>query len=67
MWMGRVIRFNSLYMMKHFSVDALNFLFFALASDSLIKMCLAVSLFGFIIIEAYLTSWIHRFMYFTKF
>ena len=54
-------------MMKHFSVDALNFLFFALASDSLIKMCLAVSLFGFIIIEAYLTSWIHRFMYFTKF
>ena len=58
---------NALYMMKHFSVDALSFLSFALAFDSLIKMCLAVSLFGFIILEAYLTSWIHRFMYFTKF
>ena len=54
-------------MMKHFSVDALNFLPFALAFDKMIKMCLAVSLFGFIILEAYLTSWIHRFIYFTKF
>lgn len=35
---------NALYMMKHFSfVDALNFLSFALAFDSLIRICLAVS------------------------
>ena len=54
-------------MMKDFSVDALNFLSFALAFDSLIKMCLAVTLFGFIILEAYLPSWIHWFTYFTKF
>ena len=39
---------------------------FALAFDSLIKICLTVSLFGFIPLGVSLAFWISRFMYFTK-
>lgn len=57
----------SLYMTSYYSLDALNILSFALAFDSFIKICLTVSLFGFIFLGVCLAFWIYRFMYFAKF
>ena len=57
---------DPLYMISYYSLDVLNVLSFALAFDSLIKICLTVSLFGFIPLGVSLAFWISRFMYFTK-
>ena len=58
---------DPLYMTSYYSLDALNILSFALAFDSFIKICLTVSLFGFILLGVCLALWIYRFMYFAKF